>query len=243
MLSSDRRKTGTSPLPVSELLRNARALLNPARFEPKSSSRRFNIGASDYAAVTTVPGLVRCLREAAPNATIEIVPIGERVLSQLEAGELDIAFFGADPPSAPYLSRELFRERYVGLLCARHPLALKAGQGQLTLDDYLAYPHVMVSFRDRRASPVDAALNILGRQRRVAVMTPNFASSVTSLVGTDLLMSMPSRLVASASGLNLVRFALPLAVPDYPYSMIWHRRTDLDPACIWLRSQVADGEA
>jgi DNA-binding transcriptional LysR family regulator len=229
--------------PVQEVLRSARLLMAPASFDPASSARRFKVGASDYAAVTTVPDLVRRVRLNAPGVVVEMLPIGERVLLELESGELDITFFGAQPPSTPFLSRELFRERFVGLLCARHPLALRAGQGLLSLEDYLAYPHAMVTFRDPRLSPIDAALADIGRTRRIALVTPSFASNVTSLAGTDLLMSIPSRLASSIDSGDLVRFELPLAIPEYPYSIIWHRRTDADPACAWLRLQAGEIEA
>lgn len=241
-----RGRGGLAPTPhaasmiprVRELVHNARAIMTPSSFDPASSTRRFKVGASDYAAVTTVPDLVRRVRAHAPGVVVEVLPIGGRVLEDLETGELDIAFIGAEPPSAPYMSRELFRERFVGLLCPRHPLAFKAGQGALTIDDFMSYPHAMVTFRDPRLSPIDAALANMGKTRRVALMTPNFASIVISLAGTDLLMSMPSRLADIAADKELVRFELPLVVPDYPYSVIWHRRTDADPACAWLRTQV-----
>lgn len=169
---------------------------------------------------------------------VEVRPIGERVLRELEIGDLDIAFFGASPPSEPFASREVFRERFVGLVCARHPLALRASQGTLTLDEYLAFPHAMVTFGDPRLSPVDAALAELGRKRRVALVTPNFASITMSLARTDLVMSIPSRLAKSVVGDDLVRFELPLVVPDYPYSIVWHQRTEADRASLWLQSQV-----
>jgi DNA-binding transcriptional LysR family regulator len=229
--------------PVRELLRNARVLMTPSAFDPASGARRFRVGASDYAAVTTVPDLVRRVRSQAPQSMVEVLPIGQNVLQDLETGDLDVAFFGAQSPAPPYLARELFRERFVGLICARHPLALKAGQGLLSLDDYLAYPHAMVTFRDPRLSPIDAALADVGRTRRVALVTPYFASNLTSLPGTDLLMSIPSRLADSAANENLVRFELPLTVQPYSYSIIWHRRTDADPACLWLRSQVSVSDA
>jgi DNA-binding transcriptional LysR family regulator len=241
-----RGRGGLAPTPhavsmiprVRELVRDARGVMAPFRFDPISSSRHFKVGASDYAAVTTVPELVRRVRAGAPGVVVEVLPISGRVLDDLETGELDIAFIGAEPPSSPFMSRELFRERFVGLLCPLHPLAFKAGQGVLSIDDYLAYPHAMVTFRDSRLSPIDAALADMGRTRRVALVTPNFASNITSIAGTDLLMSMPSRLADIAASHELVRFDLPLIVPDYPYSLIWHRRTDADPACSWLRTQV-----
>lgn len=224
--------------PTRELLNTAKGLLVPAGFDPTSSTRRFKVGASDYAAATTVPALLRRVRARAPHCILEVIPIGEHVLRELETGDLDIAFFGAVPPSAPFASRELFREQFVGLLCARHALALKAGQGTLSLDEYLSFPHAMVTFRDPRLSPIDATLAKFGRVRRVAFVAPNFASIVKSLAGTDLLMSIPSRLADSAASEDLVRFELPLAVPDYSYSILWHQRTKVDPACVWLRSQA-----
>lgn len=226
--------------PTRELLTSARGLLRPSGFDPTSSSRCFKIGASDYATATTIPMLLPRVRAKAPNTVVEVIPIGKHVLQELETGELDIVFFGATPPPAPYASHEMFRERFIGLLCARHPLALKAGQGTLTLDDYLSYPHAMVTFRDPRLSPIDAALAELGRIRRVALVTPSFASSILSLTRTDLVMSIPSRLAASVASDGLVRFELPLVVPDYPYSIVWHQRTEADPACVWLRSQVVE---
>ncbi|MFN0193713.1 MAG: LysR family transcriptional regulator [Aestuariivirga sp.] len=224
--------------PVRTLLRNARDVLNPAAFEPESSTRRFKVGASDYAMLTTIPHLVRRVRSGAPNTVIEVIAIGEHVLSQLEGGALDIAFFGAAPPAAPFLSHKLFEEHFVGLMCARHRLALRAGQGQLTLEDYLTCPQALVTFRDPRRSPIDAALMHMNRSRQIALVTPNFASNVAALPGTNLIMSIPSRLADSLGHLDLVRFDLPLTVPPYPYSLLWHRRTDRDPACSWLRLQA-----
>ena len=146
-----------------------------------------------------------------------------------------MTFIGADPPGSPLKSQELFRERFTGLLCARHPLAVKAGQNAVSLDDYLAFPHVMVSFRDPRQSPIDARLAELGRKRSIAVTTPNFASNVASIRGTDLIMSLPSRLAANTDRGDLIQFDLPLDVPDYPYSLLWHTRSDQDQAMIWMR--------
>jgi DNA-binding transcriptional LysR family regulator len=229
--------------PVKDLLESARSILDPAVFEPAASTRRFKVGASDYAMLTTVPGLVRNVRETAPNVMVEVIAIREHVLTHLESGDLDIAFIGAEPPPEPFLSLELFREHFVGVLCARHPLALKAGQELLTLDDYLAYPHAMVTFSDPRLSPIDAVLARLGRNRRIALVAPNFAGNVVSLPHTDLIMSLPSRLAHSVAHPGLVTFKLPLAVPDYPYSIVWHRRTEHDPACSWLRAKAAYNRA
>jgi DNA-binding transcriptional LysR family regulator len=220
--------------PVREILAAVTGVLTPDTFDPATSTRVFRIGASEYAMSTVVPSLVRALRSLASATSLEVIAVGERTLAQLESGELDCAFWGAKPPDSPFLSSELFRERFIGVVCARHPIAIKAGDGAITLHDYLAFPHVMVGFRDPRLSPVDATLAEMGRSRKVGVVTPSFASNVASLRGTDLVMSIPSRLASSAAAPDLVMFDLPLDVPDYAYSLVWHQRTATDAACRWL---------
>lgn len=145
------------------------------------------------------------------------------------------AFVGAAPPRSPLRALELFRERFVGLVCARHPLAVGAAQNTVTIDDYLRFPHAMVSFRDPRQSPIDVALAAMRRVRSVALATPNFAGNIDAIEGADLIMSLPSRLAAQADRAGLVRFDLPPDVPEYPYSAVWHARSDTDQANGWLR--------
>lgn len=228
---------------VKAILAAVGRVLKTEGFDPTTTARSFRFGASDYAMMTTIPAIVGKLRAVAPQASIDVAHIEADLLPRLEKGELDLAFVGASHPDGHFLSRELFRERFVGLVCQRHPLAIKAGQGALTLKDYLAYPHVAVTFRDPRRSPIDAKLAELGKQRRVAMVTPNFAANIGSLRGTDLIMSLPSRLASPAHEQDLVLFKLPLKVPDYSYLMIWHRRSDDDPALMWLRDLVSKATA
>jgi len=225
--------------PVREVLASVNNILAGTVFDPATAQLRFQVAASDYSMLTIAPLCVAELRRAAPASTIEMRHAGENTLAQLESGELDVAFWGAAPPEGPFCARELFREHFVGLICARHPLAVRAGQGALTLDDYLAFPHIVASFRDPRLSPVDARLDELGRARAIGVVTPNFAANVACLHGSDLIVSLPARLVARVNVDELVVFDLPLDVPDYPYSIVWHRRTDSDVAGVWFRELIA----
>lgn len=225
--------------PVRDILAAIGSVLTAPGFDPSSTTKRFCIGASDYSMMTVVPELVRRLRARAPAARLEIRAMGRDSLEELESGDLDLAFWGATPPGPPFESQQLFFERFVGLLCERHPMAIKAAQGALTLEEYLGYPHVLVTFRDPRQSPIDARLAEIGRSRTVAVVTPSFASNVASLRGTDLIMSLPSRLAANSDKHGLLQFELPLAVSEYPYSFVWHRRTNEDPAIDWLRTMTA----
>lgn len=239
----DRNRLVTTPraeamiAPVRALLVASRQVFATAAFDPATTEQKFRIGASDYAMMTVIPGLVRALRALAPMASLEICPAGPSLLAQLDSGEIDATFWGADPPP-PYRSLLLFRESFVGLVCARHPLAARIAEDNLTLEDYLAYPHVMVGFRDPRQSPIDARLAEIGRVRKKGVITPSFTANIAILTGTDLIMSPPARLATSVDRQALIPFSLPVDVPAYSYSLVWHRRTETDPAQLWLRSLV-----
>jgi DNA-binding transcriptional LysR family regulator len=226
--------------PVRKILDASRQVFATEAFSPATSTRAFRIGASDYAMMTVMPGLVRALRRLAPMTSLEICPAGPSLLAQLEQGDMDATFWGTDPPSAPYKYQLLFEECFVGLVCPRHPMVGKIAAGALTLDDYLNYPHVMVSFRDPQHSPIDARLAELGHARRKGFTTPSFTANIAALAGTDLVMTSPSRLAAHADQHSLITFGLPFDVPAYCYSLVWHRRTESDPANLWLRNLVQD---
>ncbi|MFO0988353.1 MAG: LysR family transcriptional regulator [Alphaproteobacteria bacterium] len=215
-------------------------VLADGAFDPAAAAREFRLAGSDYAMMTFVPPVVAALRRRAPGSAIGVAPVDAGLPLRLERGEADLAFYALAPPPGPFASQELFREHLVGLVCERHPLARKARRGRLTLDDYLAYPHVVAPLPTVAPGPIDARLAELGRARRIGMATPNFAANMAALHATDLVMSLPSRLAARARGRGLTPFALPFAVPDYPYLMVWHRGADADPASAWLRRLVVE---
>lgn len=225
--------------PAREALAQAARAFAPGDFDPATTTRVFRVAASDYALATIVPALVSLVRAEAPMARLELSGMTTGVLDMLENGELEASFWGAASPPTPWRVEELFREHLVGLVCARHPLAAKARRGEAALDDYLAHPHIAVSWRDARLSSVDDGLARIGRARRIAVATPNFAANVAALRGTDLIMSLPSRYCSGVDLRGLVRFELPLALDDYAYLLVWHARSEGDAANIWLRDAIS----
>jgi DNA-binding transcriptional LysR family regulator len=223
---------------VAEILAEIGSLFSPREFDPATTTRVFRIGVSDYSTGAVLPELIRALRAAAPGVTLEAQPFGEHSLAQLETGGLDCSFWGGGPVKEPFRSHPLFRDRPVGLICGRHPLAKRANRGAVTLKDYLSYPHVLVTVGHITANPIDTALAAMGRTRRVAIATPGYSVNFALIVGTDLIMSPPARLAREAERLGLVTFELPVPVRHNAYALIWHRRTDADPANKWLRELI-----
>jgi DNA-binding transcriptional LysR family regulator len=131
--------------------------------------------------------------------------------------------------------RVLFKEDYVLVARKRHP-ALKR---KLTLDTLCQLEYVVVSPEGGGFRGVtDTILESRGRKRRVVLSVPHFLF-VPEVVGrTDLVAMLPSRLVKDRSD-HIQVIMPPLPIPSYEMAMIWHERSHLDPAHMWLREQVS----
>ena len=127
----------------------------------------------------------------------------------------------------------LFRDRFVGVVRAGHPLTA----GAIDVERYAAGRHVMVARRGGLVGPVDEALSAQGRQRNVAVTVGGFATALALARASDLIATVPERHTGQLRA-GLRSFALPLTVAEITVSMIWHPRLDADPAQQWLRACV-----
>ena len=224
--------------PVRQVLDAAKRALTPKRFDPLVTPRRFRLGASEYTALTLLPALVPALHGQAPCANFAFEAIDETTFDRLSNGDIDAVFWGARPPEAPFCSVELFRETQVGAVGTRHPLVDKIRAADVSLADYLAYPHLRVNYAAGIPSLVDMALTSLDRARRIAVETASFGNNIALLRDTQMVLTLPSRLFRNSEPGLVVTFALPFEVPDFVYHLLWHRRTETDPGAVWLRNQI-----
>ena len=223
---------------VSRMLEMASEALSAGIFQASDAETVFTLGVSEYSIEVLLPPILRSLRVKAPKARLESELLGADILERLESGKLDCAFWGAKPPPLPFHFSNLYTEHFVGFVCKKHPLANSATQRELSLDEFLAFPHAIVRLSNTGASPLDLALEKLGRVRQVVLGSPSFAGNLSALSGTDLVFSVPSRFARLANQHDLVGFRLPVEVPEFNYSLIWHSRMNHDEAFNWLKGEI-----
>ena len=226
--------------PVKALLRDAKGLIHaPEQFVASESRQRFTIAATDYMDLLVAPLLMERIDSMAPGVDIHIKrteqPFPER---DLEYGELDVVLgFEAvlKPPS--HLAREnLFDDRMVSVVRRGHP---KSGRTELTLDDYLAMKHLLISRTGTRFGVIDDWLAERGLSRRVALIVPHFLSAPLIVAQTDMELSLPERIAnVFAASTPLSVLTLPIDLPRYDLVMVWHPLREMDPAHRWLREQI-----
>lgn len=219
--------------PLQRVLRDIEAMLQPAQFDPASAQMTISIAGTDYSLRAVVVPFLTALRQRAPGIRVAMLPIeDDRVLSQLERGELDLALM--TPASTPpeLHARRLFDEEYVCVLRADHPAIENE---TLTLERFCELDHAIVSYAGGGfRGATDAALEALGRTRRVVLSLPSFLVLPEVLRASDLVAMVPRRLIGDLAGLALVE--VPLVVPGFTKIVAWHERTHANAAQAWLRA-------
>jgi DNA-binding transcriptional LysR family regulator len=222
--------------PLRTALSDMSLVLEPRpRFDPVTAEITWQVAAADYAEYAILMPLLAHMRKAAPGVRIAVRQAADsRMTKQLDSGAIDLGFLALDAAPERLHSRVLFKEHYVLVARKRHP-ALKR---KLTVDTLCQLEYVIVSPEGGGFRGItDTILESRGRKRRVVLSVPHFLFVPEVVARTDLVAMLPSRLVKDRSD-HIQVVVPPLPIPSYEMAMIWHERSHLDPAHMWLREQV-----
>ena len=156
----------------------------------------------------------------------------EELGAALAAGTLDLAV-GFLPGLGPPLQRiALFRDPYVCLMRADHPIQ------SLTRKRFLEASHALVSYRGGHRV-IEEALDRAGISRRIALRVPHFTVVPMVLERSDMILTLPARVarVYERRG-NFKSLPLPVPIPPADVGVHWHERFEADAGNRWLRQQV-----
>lgn len=224
---------------LRDVLWRIETMLRDDTFDPLKAVDTFIISCSDYSTFIQGPALSRLIRERAPDISLEIVSFSDDAFLDAERGKTDLVLWVDDVP-APLVSESLFVEDYVCVLSKDHPALGR----ELTLDEYLKYPHVIVTILSGRQVLLDARIEKLGGKREARLKVPYFAAAVAAVPHTDLIATVPNRIALPQAEAGLVEIVpAPIEVEPIQYLMAWHPRLTDDPAHGWLRSIVKESAA
>lgn len=225
--------------PVAVALAHLEQALAPARaFEPARDRRRFTVAMTDVGEVYFMPRLVGLCGAAAPGVEVASVRVGSAGLrAEMEAGRIDLAI-GAfeDAPEALY-QRRLFRQDYVSLFRAGHPLA----GAPLTMKRFAAARHLVVAALESPYDGINTALRKAGILASACFSVPHFSAVPYIVSTTDLVVTVPQKLAERAAGpFGLVYVKSPLPLVALQTNVFWHRRYNQDEGNRWLRTLVVE---
>jgi len=222
---------------VRAALEGIERALEPGRFDPATSARGFSIATADSNFHTTVLPLMKRLEALAPSVDLRLSLLGLRPFEErLEAGEIDMAL-GLGFEDHPSIRREvLYVEPYSCAVRQDHP---SIGD-EITVEQFAAAAHVIVT---RKTTPqrtmIDQQLADRDLERRIAMQVPSYPWALSAARTTDIVVSGPRRFLRAAGAEHGLRVMdHPLTETRLDVCMMWHIRTERDPANRWLRAQI-----
>jgi DNA-binding transcriptional LysR family regulator len=221
----------------------SRTLTLPAAFDPATVRATIKIATIDLYHTNLLPALVRHLRRHAPGVDLQVRANDcSRLHERLAAGEIDIAFAPLGTRTGELAAEPLWNDRLVMLIGRDNPLT-----DPVSIESYAAAGHlvdaghVQVSPEGVGSSVVDAILAARGLRRRIVLVLPSSAGVPFVVAATDLIATLPSRIVKGLPAVPNIRVLAP-PFPDVEVCphMFWHRRMQTEPLQVWLRSVIRE---
>lgn len=221
---------------VGPLVQAAGAVLKPAEAPDLARlDRRFTLRTSEGFVENFAAPLLARIAAQAPGVRLRFVAKTDRESTGLRDGSVDLETGVVGRTTGPEVrAQTLFRDRFIGVVRAGHPLTDPLTDGPLTPARYAAARHILIPRQGANRGLIEEALEPYGLERTVATEVAGFAAAVALARSTDLVATVPERHTGVLRA-GLFSFALPFPTPEITVAMLWHPRMDADPAHRWLR--------
>ncbi|HEY4542458.1 MAG TPA: LysR family transcriptional regulator [Noviherbaspirillum sp.] len=231
-------------VPAKRILDETEKLfLQKTAFAPQQQARTFRIAAPDYLDSEFLPNIVAGVRRESPKSRVVIHNLGPHsdCLRQLADGALDLVIANWEEPPAHLHLSKLFEDEIACIMRADCAYALRTGSNEMTVEDYLALPHVApAQMLAGYAGVIESFLAKQNLQRNVAVESAYFGLIPYMLTRTDLVLTTGRQFMRFyEKSLPLKIFKVPLDFPPMQFYQLWHPRVHHAPEHKWLREMVS----
>ncbi|MEH2922472.1 LysR substrate-binding domain-containing protein [Samsonia erythrinae] len=210
----------------------------PERFDPLTDSRVITLGMTDWVEIWLMPLLLKRLKAHAPGLRINLVATDPFLdMERLENDRVDLVISVASSQAGWLKQRALLSS---GFRAIWHPQQLTL-PCPLPLDVYGQQRHLLVTYRERARGIVDDRLEKQGMTRTIHYTTPHFSALPGILRQTPSVATVPEKLATLwRMHYGLIDSPVPLDLPTYTLSALWHARQDSNPAIKWLYEQMTE---
>lgn len=206
-------------------------------FDPATARQTFRLAMADLPAQMLARPLIADMLRTAPGADLRLRSFHDRrdAIVLLDDGRVDAAIGVSPGQEARILHQPLFEQAFVGIAAADADSV-----DQFTdLDSFCSAGHLLVSPEGDDFGAVDAALETLGRSRRIVASVAAMHLAPEIVASTGLIAALPANMVAGSPVRDrLTVFKLPVSVNPVTFHLLWHRRSHDHPAQRWFRDAI-----
>ena len=208
-------------------------------FSPSTSKRSFTIATIDYVESLFLPPLLNRLQQHAPGITLQLHHLPYQLpQEEIESGAIEMAIGLAEETLAKrFRTRPLLEDDYLCAMSKRHPLAGR----KLTLRGFAAHEHLLVAPEEKRRQMAEALFPGAEEPPKIIANIPHFLVALSALKESNCLLCGPRLLLRKFERTFDLHLAeIPLNIPPFQVSMVWHRLSEADPGLAWLRQQLKE---
>lgn len=191
----------------------------------------------DHQTFVLLPRLLPRLRARAPHLQLTTDSSFSGALKRLETGEVDYAIgqLASAPPG--FFRRTLYVDQFACLLRRDHPVLARPWREE----SFACLRHAVVApCSEEGFGQVYDTLAGLDLPDRDPLFVPNMMAAPVMVAETDLCLILPQRVaVQAAAMLPLAVLPVPIELPPYEVSLIWHERNHRDSDHSWVRAEIA----
>ena len=179
---------------VSDVLARVRQVFDAQTdFDPAKARAVFRVATSDHPATLVLPRFLEVLTQQAPAVDVRLTTLDKRDgFDLVDRGEIDLLIGSFRNIPKRIRQRPLYSEGYVCIIRRGHELL--EPDGTLTLDGYVAAPHVLVTLNADDRGIVDEVLAKHDLRRRVAVTVSDFHLVPRIVARTGMIGHLPRRI-------------------------------------------------
>jgi DNA-binding transcriptional LysR family regulator len=211
-------------------------------FDPAQEGREFHIAVPDYLDSQFLPNIVANLCRESPKSRIVIHAMAPEMdyMKLLSDGQIDLVIVNWEEPPPHLHTSKLFEDELACVMRGDCAYALRTDANRMSVDEYLALPHVAPSrMLPGYSGVVDTYLARHNMRRNVVVESAYFSVIPDMLTRTDLVLTTGIHFIRYwEKRLPLKVFRSPVKFPAMSFYQMWHERAHQSPEHKWLRELV-----
>lgn len=205
-------------------------------FQPDMHTREFILAAPDYVVQYVLCDVLTFLLSMESKLQFTIRNWDATAKEEILCGKIHLAVSIDNKFPGNMYQRVVDEDRLAVVARRDHPLALREA---LRVEDFVAYPHVLVITGGGWNEIVDKPLRERGLRRTVKLTVNSYGAAFGVVRQTDLLVVMPWHVVRNSGHEgSLVALPLPFEASKVKISLWWHECFQNDPAHKWLREEL-----